>query len=140
MFLLCKAFGLGLCAVQSGSMEPTIPTYSVCLVSTRASYDDLKIGDIIVYVRPSDNARVIHRVIAISKDGIITKGDANQRDDGFSVTEANLYARYIGHIPFAARLYNLIHSQYGICVVVGLMMLLFIIEVIDSKRRGHSSQ
>jgi len=139
VFLLCKAFGLGLCAEQSGYMEPTIPTYSVCLVSTRASYDDLKIGDIIVYVRPSDNARVIHRVIAISKDGIITKGDANQHDDGFSVTEANLYARYIGHIPFAARLYNMIHSQYGICIVAGLMMLLFVLEGMDSRRHNQCS-
>ena len=33
--------GLRLCPVQSGSMEPEIPTYSMCLISTRYDYDTL---------------------------------------------------------------------------------------------------
>ena len=44
--------GLRLCPIQSGSMEPEIPTYSYCLISTRYDYDSLQVGDIIVYDRP----------------------------------------------------------------------------------------
>lgn len=135
VFLLCKAFGLGLCAVQTGSMEPAIPTYSVCLVSTRVSYDDLNVGDIIVYVRPSDNARIIHRVVEITPDGIVTKGDANQFVDSITVTESNLYARYIGHIPYAAHLYNLFHFRYSAGIIVGLAVILFAIEAAEAKRK-----
>ena len=64
--LLSLATGLRLCTVQSGSMEPTIPTYSVCLVTTRVSYDDLSVGDIVVYTRASDGEQIVHRVVDIT--------------------------------------------------------------------------
>ncbi len=133
--LLGGVFGWRLCAVQSGSMEPAIPTYSMCLVNTHVSYDDLQVGDVVVYWRESDNKRIVHRIIAIGENGAVTKGDANQHHDGISVTESNLYAKYVGHVPYVAHLYNLIRSWYGICVVVGLAALLFTLETVDSRRR-----
>ena len=54
VWLTVQLSGLRLCAVQTGSMEPTIPTYSLCLVTTRVDYDDLAVGDIVVYTRSSD--------------------------------------------------------------------------------------
>jgi len=134
-FLLCKILGWDFCAVQSGSMEPTIPTYSVCLVSTHVSYDGLKAGDIVVYERESDNKRIIHRVTEITPEGIVTQGDANLLDDGVSVTPENLYARYVGHIPYLAHFANLFHSPFGICIIIGSMILLYAIEIVESKQK-----
>lgn len=130
--------GWKFCAVQTWSMEPNIPTYSVCLVSTRVSYDDLKVGDVIVYERERDNKHIIHRVIEITPDGIVTKGDANQSDDGISVTADNLYARYIGHIPYLAHFYNLVHSKYGRFIVPGLLCLLFVLDILDASSKSKS--
>ena len=91
-------------------MEPEIPTYSMCLISTRYDYDTLTEGDVIVYDRPYDHMQVVHRIIAVLPDGIITKGDANPVDDGILLTEGDIYGMYLGHIPGVGRLANIIRS------------------------------
>lgn len=79
--------------VTSGSMEPTIPTGSVAIVNRNSRFDDVNIGDVIIF--EYNDMRIIHRVIEIAMiDGqkyLKTKGDANSRDDGFIVTEQNFY-------------------------------------------------
>ena len=69
--------------VSSGSMIPVLQVYDVLVVNGNVSFDDIKIGDIIVFNRPNGHDRVIvHRVAAILDDRpesktIRTKGDAN---------------------------------------------------------------
>ena len=140
VFVIAQVFGLRLCAVQSGSMEPNIPTYSICLVTTHVEYEDVEPGDIVVYVRYDDNARIIHRVIAIVEDGMITKGDANQTDDGVSVTPENLYAQYILNIPYAGYVYNFVRTPIGACAVIAVIVLLFSMDIIDDKRKKLNSK
>ena len=65
IILLTFISGIRMCAVVSGSMEPNIPTWSLCFVNTRISYDDIQVGDVVVYKRRSDGLRIIHRVIEI---------------------------------------------------------------------------
>ncbi len=67
--------------VSSGSMIPVLQVYDVLVVQGHVSFDDIKIGDIIVFNRPNGHDRVIvHRVAEILNDNpktIRTKGDAN---------------------------------------------------------------
>ena len=132
--LLSLATGLRLCTVQSGSMEPTIPTYSVCLVTTRVSYDDLSVGDIVVYTRASGGEQIVHRVVDITETGAITRGDANHNDDGVSVTADNLYARYIAHVPYLGHVYNLVRSPIGIAMIAALVIALIVLNIMTAKR------
>lgn len=127
--------GLHLCVIQSGSMEPTIPTYSVCLVTTQVDYDDLSVGDIVVYTRPSDGQQIVHRIVDITDAGAVTRGDANQTDDGISVTPDNLYARYIAHIPCGGRVINAIRTPTGCAVIAVLVAVLIIWNIVDDKWR-----
>ena len=136
--LLSLATGLRLCTVQSGSMEPTIPTYSVCLVTTRVSYDDLSVGDIVVYTRASDGEQIVHRVVDITDTGAITRGDANQFDDGISVTPDTLYAKYITHIPYLGHIYNLVRSPVGATIIAALVVALVILNIATAKRSDKS--
>ena len=126
--------GLRLCPVQSGSMEPEIPTYSMCLISTRYDYDTLTEGDVIVYDRPYDHMQVVHRIIAVLPDGIITKGDANPVDDGILLTEGDIYGMYLGHIPGVGRLANIIRSPVGIVVILAIVVLLLVSDARPQKR------
>jgi len=64
----------------------------------------------------------------------VTKGDANQFDDGVSVTAGNLFARYVGHVPNLARLYNFLFTPYGICIAVGLGVYLFVSDIVDFRQ------
>ncbi len=127
--------GLRLCVIQSGSMEPTIPTYSVCLVTTQVDYDDLSVGDIVVYTRRPDGQQIVHRIVDITDTGAITRGDANQTDDGVSVTPDNLYARYIAHIPCGGRVINAIRTPTGCAVIAVLVAVLIIWNIVDDKWR-----
>jgi len=68
--------------VASGSMIPTLEVYDVLIVSGHEPFEDIQIGDIIVFDRPSDHNRVIvNRVVSIISDDpktIRTLGDANR--------------------------------------------------------------
>ena len=130
--------GLRLCVIQSGSMEPTIPTYSVCLVTTQVDYDDLSVGDIVVYTRRSDGQQIVHRIVDITDTGAITRGDANQTDDGVSVTPDNLYARYIAHIPCGGRIINAIRTPTGYAMIAAIVAILIAWNIIDDKRRKNT--
>ena len=136
LFLLLS--GLRLCVIQSGSMEPTIPTYSVCLVTTQVDYDDLSVGDIVVYTRQSDGQQIVHRVVDITDTGAITRGDANQTDDGVSVTPDTLYARYIAHIPCGGRIINAIRTPTGYAMIAAIVAILIAWNIIDDKRRKNT--
>ena len=127
--------GLRLCPVQSGSMEPEIPTYSMCLISTRYNYDTLTEGDIVVYDRPYDHMQVVHRIIAVLPDGIITKGDANPVDDGILLTEGDITGVYLGHIPGVGRIVNIIRTPVGIAVILAAVALLLVSDTRSSSRR-----
>lgn len=136
LFLLLS--GLRLCVVQSGSMEPTIPTYSVCLVTTQVDYDDLSAGDIVVYTRQSDGQQIVHRIVDITDAGAVTRGDANQTDDGVSVTPDNLYAQYIAHIPCGGRVINAIRTPTGYAMIAAIVAVLIIWNIVDDKRRKRT--
>lgn len=116
----------------------TIPTYSVCLVTTQVDYDDLSAGDIVVYTRQSDGQQIVHRVVDITDTGAITRGDANQTDDGVSVTPDNLYAQYIAHIPCGGRVINAIRTPTGCAIIVTIVAILIAWNIIEDKRRGRA--
>ena len=67
--------------VASGSMIPALQVYDVLIVQGHEPIEDIQIGDIIVFDRPSGHDRVIvHRVVSITDDNPVTlrtKGDNN---------------------------------------------------------------
>ena len=51
--------------VSSGSMYPELAMYDIIVVTGHASFEDVKVGDIIVFDQPKDHKKVIvHRVVA----------------------------------------------------------------------------
>ena len=109
--------------VSSGSMEPSLPVGSLCMIDTKYPIENVKINDIIVYYVKKQ--KVIHRVYNI-QDGIIqTKGDANANVDRASITEENYYGRYLFSIPMIGYLITQFQSTIGRIVFVSLMVLLY---------------
>lgn len=85
--------------VMSGSMEPEIKTGSLCFVNTKTEYSKIKENDIITYSIP--DSYITHRVIEVTDQGLITKGDSNSSQDFGIITEENYYGKTAGHIPYA---------------------------------------
>ncbi len=89
--------------VASGSMLPELQVYDVLVVQGHVLFEDVQIGDIIVFDRPSGHDRVIvHRVVSITDDDprtLRTKGDNNVASipgTDFPITEKE----YIGTVQF----------------------------------------
>lgn len=120
-------------------MEPEIPTYSYCLIDTRVDYDSLKVGDIIVYDRPYDHMQVVHRIVAILDDGVITQGDANPVDDGILLTEADITGVYLCHIPGAGLAANLIRTPVGIGIILAAVVLLLISDARSREKKAGNN-
>jgi signal peptidase len=89
--------------VASGSMIPELQVYDVLVVQGHVTFEEIQVGDIIVFDRPSGHDRVIvHRVVSITDDNpktIRTKGDNNVASipgTDFPITEKE----YIGKVQF----------------------------------------
>lgn len=67
--------------VASGSMIPELQVFDLLIIQAHIPLEEIQIGDIIVFDRPSGHDRVIvHRVIEITDDDprtLKTKGDNN---------------------------------------------------------------
>lgn len=89
--------------VSSGSMVPELQVFDVLVVQGNDPFESVKVGDVIVFDRPSGQDRVIvHRVAAIIDEDprtIRTKGDANPTSipgTDFPITEEE----YIGKVAY----------------------------------------
>lgn len=86
-------FGYGLANVLSGSMEPTFSKGALLIVKQT---DDPQVGDIVVYQDPGE--LVVHRIIEIDGDTVVTRGDANNAADP-PFDKSEIKGVVIAHIP-----------------------------------------
>lgn len=72
-------FGYTFLQVKTGSMENSINVGDIVIVKILDNDDKIEKQDIVTY--KEDKALITHRIIDISEDTIITKGDANNTAD-----------------------------------------------------------
>jgi len=119
--------------VASGSMIPVLQVYDVLIVQGHEPFEDIKIGDIIVFNRPSDHNRVIvHRVASILDDDpktIRTKGDANPASipgTDFPITEDEYIGKVAYVLPQVGYVTQLLRPPINyiiIVIVIGIMVV-----------------
>lgn len=119
--------------VASGSMIPVLEVYDVLIVSGHEPFDELEVGDIIVFDRPSDHNRVIvHRVASILDEDprtIRTKGDANPASipgTDFPITEEEYIGKVAYTLPQVGYITQLLKPPINyviIAVVIGVMIV-----------------
>ena len=89
-------------AVESNSMVPVFRCGDI-LILTGARQDDLRIGDIIVFVAPGQTIPIVHRIITINDDRTFqTKGDAvaGQHSFELSIPYAAINGRVVTIVPY----------------------------------------
>lgn len=89
-------------AIASGSMTPNINKGDVVVIEKNLDYNNLNIGQVIAYKK--GNIVVVHRLIKkIEVDGkyyFYTKGDANDTEDNYEITEDMFIGIVNIKIPF----------------------------------------
>lgn len=106
--------------IQSGSMEPTIKTGSIILVSPQDSYG---VGDIITFRnRDLADRPVTHRIIGAEiVDGMIlyaTQGDANKISDYSKIRYDQIIGKTILTIPYAGYAVSAARKPLGLVVIL----------------------
>lgn len=119
--------------VASGSMVPDLQVYDVLIVQGHEPFEDIQVGDIIVFNRPSGHDRVIvHRVAAIIDDEpktIRTKGDANPASipgTDFPITKEEYIGKVAYTIPQIGYVTQLLKPPMNyiiIVIVIGIMIV-----------------
>jgi len=119
--------------VSSGSMYPELAMHDIIVISGHMLFEDVKIGDIIVFDRPKDHDRVIvHRVVAVVDDDpktLRTKGDNNQRSmvgTDYPITEKEYIGTVVHVIPQIGFITKILQPPINyiiIAVIVGVMII-----------------
>lgn len=120
--------------VSSGSMEPVLKQYDILVVRDGQSFEELKVGEIIVFHRPEGGDRVIvHRVIEIleGRDGeriIRTKGDANPSSipgTDFPITIDDYIGKVVYVIPGVGFITQAIAPPVNYIIIAIILAILF---------------
>lgn len=123
--------GFGMTVVLSGSMEPELSVDDLLIVVPADTYE---VGDVVVF--QNQRTAIVHRIVAINGEEIITRGDANTSDDE-PITLANIKGRVVCAIPFVGLIINLIKTPVGTILLIGLAV--WLLESSFKKEKNKKS-
>ncbi|MES2876397.1 MAG: signal peptidase I [Patescibacteria group bacterium] len=119
--------------VESGSMEPTLPTGSRIVTQDQDSY---KIGDVITF-RADDGDLTTHRLVEFAKDdSLVTKGDANLTPDVWDkpVAKSDVLGKVIYMTPITT------WAFWTTLRGLGIIVCLLVIVVMGFWRTDESNE
>lgn len=115
-------FGYNPLVVISNSMNPTLKVGGL-LYYHKANMDELNINDILVY--KSGDHIISHRIVDITEDGFITKGDANRVVDYNEIKYNQVLGRGTNWcIPYLGYYADFIYThKYLLVFGIGLILI-----------------
>lgn len=132
--------------VASGSMIPVLQVYDVLIVQGHEPFEDIQVGDIIVFNRPTGHDRVIvHRVAAIIDDDpktIRTKGDANPASipgTDYPITKEEYIGKVVYTIPQIGYVTQLLKPPMNYIIIVIVIGVMVVKQMSKKKNEKESS-
>ena len=112
-------FGFGAAIVLSGSMEPALSVDDLIIVREVEQY---RVGDVVVF--QSGSSLVVHRIIRLEGDMVVTQGDANNApDDEMDISV--IKGIVVGRVKNAGGVVRMMKSPLvSISLVAGAVFLL----------------
>ena len=141
-FSLQAAFGTQnpFYVVASRSMVPELSVYDVLVVQARVPFEEVKVGDVIVFDRPSDHNRVIvHRVVAIIDDEpktLMAKGDANAASipgTDYPITEKEYIGSVVYVIPQAGYVTQVLKPPVNYIIIAIIIAVMIVKQMMKKK-------
>ena len=129
--------------VSSGSMYPELAMYDIIVISGYVSFDDVKIGDIIVFDRPKDHDRVIvHRVVAVVDDDpktLRTKGDNNQNSivgTDYPITKEEYIGKVVHVVPQVGFITKILQPPINYIIIAVIIGIMIIRQISKNKKKA----
>ena len=129
--------------VSSGSMYPELAMYDIIVISGHIPFDDVKIGDIIVFDRPKDHDRVIvHRVVAVVDDDprtLRTKGDNNQNSivgTDYPITDKEYIGKVVYVVPQVGFITKILQPPINYIIIAVIIGIMIIRQISKNKKKA----
>jgi len=116
--------GIGTSVVMSGSMEPELEVDDMIIYRKAKTYE---VNDVAVFVE--DGFAVVHRIVSVDGNTVITKGDANNVNDD-PIELSQIKGKVFAVIPGA--------GTYMRSVTLPLVILVIVIGVILISNKDKS--
>jgi len=133
--------------VSSGSMYPELAMYDIIVISGHVPFEDVKIGDIIVFDRPKDHDKVIvHRVVAVVDDNpktLRTKGDNNQNSivgTDYPITKDEYIGTVVHVIPQVGFVTKILQPPINYIIIAVIIGLMIIRQIVKNKKKALMEQ
>ena len=110
--------GVGMTVVLSGSMEPELSVGDLLIVVRDDGY---KVDDVVVF--QDGRTGVVHRIISIDGDEVITRGDANNTEDS-PIQYSQIKGKVVLAIPAIGYLVNIIKTPFGTVALLAIAVFL----------------
>ena len=125
--------------IASDSMNPELMIDDVVMVDEKYPFEEIDMGDVIVFNRPSDHERVIaHRVVTVLDDDpktFKTKGDANTGSipgTDFPITEEEYIGKIVNVMPQIGTITHMLKPPMNYFIVLinlGILIIPVILHV-----------
>lgn len=121
--------------VISGSMEPTLKVGGI-LYYEKIDVNELDEGDILVY--QTKEHIISHRIVDITENGFITKGDINNSVDNYLVSDEQVLGKGTNwSIPFIGYYADYIYShKYLLYISLGVI----IVDLCNDMYKEHKKK
>lgn len=114
--------------VQSGSMEPTIPTGAVVIVKPMDRY---QVDDVITFGDEGETPTT-HRIVSERIDSgrylFTTQGDANEDPDITEIGNKDIIGKVVMHLPFLGYILDAVKQPLGFIFLVGIPVGLLVVS------------
>ena len=133
--------------VSSGSMYPELAKHDIIVISGHMPFEDVKIGDIIVFDRPKDHDKVIvHRVVAVVDDNpktLRTKGDNNQNSivgTDYPITKEEYIGTVVHVIPQVGFITKILQPPINYIIIAVIIGVMIIRQIAKNKKKALTEQ
>lgn len=131
LFSAIVFFDMNPYVIVSGSMEPELPVGSLCMIDCQQKEPDE--GDIISY--KAGDSVITHRVVEVTDEGYVTKGDANDSRDPGVVKQKQVFGTCVFSIPKAGYAVMFLRSLKGIVLIITFVICFSLLGRLLENRR-----
>ena len=116
-------FGIKTAIVLTGSMEPTLNIDDFVIL--RELKGRVNVNDIVSYKRPGEKTEVLHRVVSVDKNIVITKGDANNKEDD-PIDVMQITGVYVRKVKYLGKIITFFTKPLGVSITVTLFLIILL--------------